>query len=163
MVTPLVHTRSPSEEERRLANPREDLAHHNMRLNAISWVLSQISKSPFSEEIESLDPPHWFIRPTFIIYNGKFDPVEHVSHFNQSMALHAWNEALMCKVFPSSLGPTAMRWFDSLDKGSIHNYEELTKAFGARFLTCSRVSKPIDALLAMCMKEGETLWAYSNK
>ena len=110
-----------------------------------------------------MDPPHKFIRPAFIIYNGKFDPIEHVSHFNQSMALHAWNEALMCKVFPSSLGPTAMRWFDSLDKGSIHNYEELTKAFGARFLTCSRVPKPIDALLATCKKEGETLWAYSNR
>ena len=110
-----------------------------------------------------MDPPHRFIRPALIIYNGKFDPVEHVSHFNQSMALHAWNEALMYKVFPSSLGPTAMRWFDSLDKGSIHNYEELTKAFGARFLTCSRVPKPIDALLATCKKEGETLWAYSNR
>jgi len=25
----------------------------------------------------------------------------------------------MCKVFPSSLGPVAIRWFDGLDEGSI--------------------------------------------
>ena len=31
------------------------------------------------------------------------DLVEHVSHFNQRMAIHLKNETLMCKVFPSSL------------------------------------------------------------
>ena len=43
--------------------------------------------------------------------------MEHVSHFNQKMAIHANNEALMCKVFPSSLGPVAMQWFDALEDG----------------------------------------------
>ena len=37
------------------------------------------------------------------------DPVEHVSHFNQRMAVHSKNKALMCKIFPSSLGPMVMR------------------------------------------------------
>ena len=45
--------------------------------------------------------------------------MEHVSHFNQKMAIHAKNEALMCKVFPSSLRPMAMRWFDALGEGII--------------------------------------------
>ena len=42
--------------------------------------------------------------------------MEHVSHFNQRMAVYSKDEALMCKVFPSSLGPMAMRWFDGLRK-----------------------------------------------
>ena len=37
----------------------------------------------------------------------------------------------MCKVFPSSLGPTVMRWFNSLIKGSIRNFGELIQAFEA--------------------------------
>ena len=48
----------------------------------------------------------------FIMYNNKMDPVEHISHFNQRIAIHSKNETLMCKVFPSSLGLVAMRWFD---------------------------------------------------
>ena len=76
--------------------------------------------------------------------------MEHVSHFNQKMAVHTGNEALMCKVFPSSLGPVAMRWFDALEEGSIRSFVELIKAFGARFITCSRVPKPVDSLLSMC-------------
>ena len=52
--------------------------------------------------------------------------MEHVSHFNQRMVVHSKNEALMCKVFPSSLGPVAMRWFDGLVAGSINSFKELT-------------------------------------
>ena len=63
----------------------------------------------------------------------------------------------MCKVFPSSLGSMAMRWFDGLEEGFINSFQELTKAFGARFVTCSRVSRPLDSLLSMAMREGETL------
>ena len=79
------------------------------------------------------------------------------------MAIHSSNEALMCKVFPSSLGPVAIRWFDALDDGLIRSFEELTRAFGARFVTCSRVPKPLDSLLSMAMREGETLRTYLDR
>ena len=69
----------------------------------------------------------------------------------------------MCKVFPSSLGTTAMRWFDGLEKGSIGSYEELTKAFGTKFMACSKVPRPLDSLLSMAMKEGETLKMHFNR
>ena len=60
------------------------------------------------------------------MYNGRTDPKEHVNHFNQRMAVNSKNEALMCKVFPSSLGPVAIRWFDGLGVGSIDSFKELT-------------------------------------
>ena len=80
--------------------------------------------------------------------------MEHISHFNQKMAVHANNEALMCKVFLSSLGPVAMRWFNAFKEGSIGSFEELTKAFSASFMTCSRVPRPVDSLLSMAIWEG---------
>ena len=85
------------------------------------------------------------------MYNGKTNTVEYVSHFNQRMAVHSKDEALMCKVFPSSLGPVAMRWFDSLRADSISSFKELTQAFGSRFVTCSRVPQPLASLLSLSM------------
>ena len=79
------------------------------------------------------------------------------------MAIHSKNETLMCKVFPSSLGPVAMRWFDGLGAGSIDSFKELTRAFGSRFITCSRVSRPLDSLLSLSMREGETLKTFSDR
>ncbi|XP_023915420.1 uncharacterized protein LOC112026988 [Quercus suber] len=78
------------------------------------------------------------------------------------MTIYSKNEALMCKIFPSILGPIAMRWFDGLENGSIRGYDELIRAFGARFVMCNRTPKPFTSLLSFAMKEGETLRAYSD-
>ena len=79
------------------------------------------------------------------------------------MAVHSKNEALICKVFPSSLGPVAMRWFDGLGEISIDSFKELTWAFRSHFVICSRVPWPLDSLLCMTMREGKTLRTYSDK
>lgn len=47
----------------------------------------------------------------------------------------------------------------------IHSYRELMSVFGARFITCSRVSQPIDSLLTVTMKGkpyGLTLTSIEN-
>ena len=128
-------------------------SHHGMGNDAMSKALQQISKSAFVRRINKAKLLYRFSQPTFTIYNGMTDLVEHISHFNQKMAVHASNEALMCKVFPSSLRPVAMRWFDALEEGLIRSFKELTKAFGARFITCSRVPKLVDSLFSMTMRE----------
>ena len=69
----------------------------------------------------------------------------------------------MCKVFPSNLGPVAMRWFDGLGVGSISSFKGLTQAFDSLFITCSRVSRPLDSLLFLSMREGKTLKTYSDR
>ena len=89
--------------------------------------------------------------------------MEDVSHFNQKMAVHSKDEALMCKIFLSSLGPMTMRWFNGLKENSIDSFKKLTQSFGDRFITCSRVSLPLGSLLSMSMREGETLKAYSDR
>ena len=89
----------------------------------MSKALDQLSRSPFTRRIEGAALPRRFQQPTFTIYNSNTDPVEHVSRFNQRMAVHSKNEALMCKVFPSSLGPAAIRWFNSLKAESVDSYK----------------------------------------
>ena len=119
--------------------------------NAMNKALSQVSKSPFTRNIEDAVLPRRFHQPTFTLYDGQSDSVEHVSHFSQKMAIYSRDEALMCKVFSSSLGPVAMRWFNGLRVNSIESFKKLTRAFDARFITCSRVPRPLGSLLSMSM------------
>ncbi|XP_030933186.1 uncharacterized protein LOC115959032 [Quercus lobata] len=79
------------------------------------------------------------------------------------MAVHSRNKALMCKVFPSSLGPVAMRWFNGLKMNSIDSYRQLTQAFGSRFVMNRKALRPFSALLSLSMHDGETLKAYSDR
>ena len=79
------------------------------------------------------------------------------------MVVHSKDETLIYKVFPSSLGPVVMRWFDSLKANSIDSFKEFTRAFGSHFIRCSRVPGPLDSLLSLSMREGETLKMYSNR
>ena len=131
--------------------------------DVISKALNQIFRSPFTHWIKGGRLPQRFMQPTFSMYNGRTDPVEHVSHFNQRMVVHSKNEPLMCKVFPSSLGLMAMRWFNGLRASSIDSFKELTQAFGSRFITCSRVPRPLASLLSLSMREGETLKTYLDR
>ena len=79
------------------------------------------------------------------------------------MAVHSRDKALMCKIFPSSLGPMAMRWFNRLKANSIDSFKKVTQSFGTRFITCSSVPLPLGSLLSMSMRDGETLKAYSDR
>ena len=103
------------------------------------------------------------MRPPFNSYDGKADPVEHVSHYIHMMSLHTHNDVLMCNVFPLSLGSTTLRWFNGLQKGSIRNFVELIQEYGARFVTCSRMLQSVDALLSIKMVVGETLRSYASR
>ena len=88
--------------------------------------------------------------------------MEHVSDYIHMMSLHTHNDVLMCKVFPSSLEPTKLRWFNGLRKGSIRSFTELIQEFGARFVTCSWVPQLVDALLSIKIGVGETFRSYAN-
>ena len=126
-------------------------------------ALSQVSKSPFTRNIEDAILPRRFHQPTFTLYDGRTDSIEHISYFSQKMAIYSKDKALMCKVFPSSLDLVAMRWFNDLRVNSIESFKKLTRAFGARFITCSRVPWPLGSLLSMSIREGETLKTYSER
>ena len=97
------------------------------------------------------------------MYNGQTDPVERVSQFKQKMAVHSQDEALMCRVFPSSLGLMPMRWFDGLRTNSISSFKKFTQSFCSRFITCSRVPQPLEFLLSISMREGESMKVYAER
>ncbi|XP_065619445.1 uncharacterized protein LOC136063254 [Quercus suber] len=131
--TPISESFSYKDEHPRKKQPQRP-SHRGVGNDAMSKALNQIFRSPFTRRIEGAKLPRHFNQPAFTIYNGKTDPVEHMSHFNQRMTVYSRDEALMCKVFPSSLGPVAMR-----------------------------VARPLSSLLSLSMCEGETLKAYLDR
>ena len=97
------------EEEHSRKRRRRSPSGKGVGTNVMKKVLSQISKSPFTRGIEKAKLLRRFHQPTFTMYNRRTDPVEHVSQFKQKMAVHSQDEALLCRVFPSSLGLMLMR------------------------------------------------------
>ena len=71
--------------------------------------LAKLSATPFSLEIEATPFPAGFHQPKFTLYDGKTAPYMHVRHFCQVMAGHRQNDALMCLIFPSSLGELSLK------------------------------------------------------
>ena len=107
--------------------------------------------------------PERYLVPQFEIYNGRTDPVTHIGHYHQSMALSRNNDPLMCRLFPSSLGEVAMRWFNQLGVRTIYSWDQLAEALVARFITNSRKRKEMGALLTMKLEDSETLKDYSTR
>ncbi|XP_028058877.1 uncharacterized protein LOC114262710 [Camellia sinensis] len=79
------------------------------------------------------------------------------------MSLWSRDEALMCKVFPSSLGETRLRWFDRLPAGSIRSWKQLSEEFLARFVSNTKILKKQDTLFGLRKEQEETLRNYARR
>ncbi|XP_028085513.1 uncharacterized protein LOC114286527 [Camellia sinensis] len=101
-----------------------------------------------------MKPPKKFTPPKFTSYDGKSDPM---------MSLWNRDEALMCKVFPSSLGETGLQWFDRLATGSTHGWKQLSEEFLARFVSNTKISKEPDTLFGLRKEQEETLRNYARR
>jgi hypothetical protein len=130
---------------------------------AVWKALNLVSSSPFSEEIEHAELPERFTIPRFEAYYGWTDPVAHISHSQQRMALCRYNDPQMCRLFPSSLGEVALWWFNQLGRRTIKSWRQMAEAFVARFITNSRRSKGVDSLLIMKLGDNESIKDYSTR
>ncbi|XP_028101627.1 uncharacterized protein LOC114300949 [Camellia sinensis] len=124
---------------------------------------SENKHDPFVQRIAKASLPKKFKASSFTLYDGKSDLMNHVRHYKQAMTLHADDEALMCRIFPSSLGPLAVRWYCKLEPSSNENFHQLQKSFRAQFITNETQPKQADSLWAMNIRPDETLRAYSAR
>ena len=56
-----------------------------------------------------------------------------------------------------------MKWFNGLKTNFISSFKKLTQSFCSRFITCSKVPQPLNSLLSMSMREGESIKAYFER
>ena len=126
-------------------------------------ALNQVLSSPFSRQIERAELLERYTAPSFEIYNGRTDPVAHIGRYQQSMALSCFNDPLMCRLFPSSLREVALRRFNQLGRRTIDSWIQIAEAFVTRFITNSRKTRKMDALLTMKLEDNETIKEYSTR
>ncbi|GFS40195.1 hypothetical protein Acr_00g0067060 [Actinidia rufa] len=112
---------------------------------------------------EGIEPSENFNPPKFTMYDGKSDLRSHISHFRQMMVL--WNhlDALMCRVFPSSLGDLGLKWFDKLLSGAISSFLQLFKSFMTQFVINAKAPKGISSPLTLRKSKNETLRNYNKR
>ena len=130
---------------------------------AVWKALDLISSSPFSDAIESAELPERFTAPRLEIYNGRIDLVAHIDHYHHRMALWRYRDPLMCRIFPSSLGEVALRWFNQLERGSIGSWSQMAEVFVGRFITNSRRSRGLDTFMVIRLGTNESLKDYSAR
>ena len=108
--------------------------------------LEDMLSSPLGKHILSYEPPLGFIIPSFAMYDGSFDPYDHMLHFNQAMILNAGDDRLLCKVFLAILKGPALAWFHKLPWRFINSFSELWAAFVSSI--CAQFDKR--ETLALC-------------
>ncbi|RVW48163.1 hypothetical protein CK203_084747 [Vitis vinifera] len=80
-------------------------------IGSISKRLDDMLSTPFYSHIIHYEPPRGFLVPKFSTYDGSSDPFDHIMHYRQLMTLDIGNDALLCKVFSSSLQGQTLSWF----------------------------------------------------
>ena len=119
--------------------------------------------SPLGQHILSYEPPHGFTIPPFAMYDGSFDPYNHMMHFNQAMILRAGNDRLLCKVFPANLKGPSLAWFHKLPRGSINSFDKLWAVFVSQCLCSVRQKGNINSLQSILKWEDETIRDFTRR
>ncbi|KAM2089335.1 hypothetical protein ACFX1T_033298 [Malus domestica] len=65
--------------------------------------MTNISRSPFTDEIKQAEPPREFSMPHFTSFKGDEDPERHLKRYRSAMILYRNNDDLMCKIFATTL------------------------------------------------------------
>ena len=95
--------------------------------------------------------------PKFMTYDEMSDSFDHIMYYRQLMTLDIRNDALLCKVFSTSLHDQTFSWFHCLSKGFMDNFWDLSKAFVGHYLCSTCHKQNINTLQNIKMQENESL------
>ncbi|CAB4272521.1 unnamed protein product [Prunus armeniaca] len=122
-----------------------------------------ICKSSFKEDILNAKKPVKFTQPKFKLFEGTTNPIEHIYHFQQQMVLEGDDEALLCKLFPSSLSGSALIWFRQLKPRSIGGFTQLCEMFISQYICNQKRRKDVTILFSTKQSTGESLKDYLRR
>ncbi|GKU90781.1 hypothetical protein SLEP1_g4734 [Rubroshorea leprosula] len=96
-------------------------------------------------------------------YDGTKDPNDHLHAFYSCMQAQNASDALMCKIFPSTLRGNARTWYYSLPPRSISSYSEMTSTFATKFSSRRLIRKTTFELMRAKQRDGESLKNYMSR
>ncbi|GKV19462.1 hypothetical protein SLEP1_g29723 [Rubroshorea leprosula] len=119
--------------------------------------------TPLNPNILQEPYPSGFRMPQLETYDGTKDPDDHLHAFCSIMQAQNASDALICKIFPSTLRGNARTWYYSLQPSSISSYAELAAFFATKFSSRRLIKKTTSELMRVAQREGESLKNYMNR
>ncbi|KAL0918557.1 hypothetical protein M5K25_010571 [Dendrobium thyrsiflorum] len=90
---------------------------------------------PYPIEYERESYPAGFVPPRFCVFDGLGNPRQHVAQYRAVCCNIGGNDALMLRLFVSSLGGVAFEWYADLPNDSVYTFAELEQLFIQRFIS----------------------------
>ncbi|KAM2566461.1 hypothetical protein TB1_008960 [Malus domestica] len=125
--------------------------------------MTNISRSPFTDETEQAEPPCEFSMPHFTFLKGDEDLERHLKRYQSAMNLYRNNDDLMCKIFATTLQGEAQNWFYNLPPQSIRNFYELSLIFTKKYSSYCSIKKKYDHLFDVKKYPKESLRDYVRR
>jgi len=107
--------------------------------------------------------PKNFKAPSLSSYDGKSDPVEHITVFNTRMAVVGAADSLKCKLLAGTLCDASMWWYMNLPRFSIVGYQDMTRKLIQQFSTSRHHKVSSTSLFKIRQKENETSQDYLTR
>jgi len=117
---------------------------------------------PYPLEWDSVPYPSKFKPPMLHTYDGKSSPNQHIYYFRSETGNVIDNDAIMTRLFISTLKGVTFDWFRSLPPGSINSWIDLE----TRFLSCfyeDVTEVTMDKLLSTIQRKGESVRDYIKR
>ena len=96
-------------------------------------------------------------------YDGSTDPDEHIDAYTTHMSLYTSDDAVLCRVFPTSLKGVALNWFIKLSPNSIDSFATLVTMFETQFATSRPHHLTSIALVGIRQEKGESLRTFVDR
>jgi hypothetical protein len=115
---------------------------------------------PLSTEIWDAPVPEGFKPPHLSAFDGKSDPMEHVTAFNACMAVVRAPDSLKCKLLAGTFTDAALRWYMNLPRFSIFSYQDMTRKLIQQFSASRHRKVPAISLFNVRQGHNESLRDY---
>ncbi|XP_073132167.1 uncharacterized protein [Henckelia pumila] len=127
------------------------------------YLATPVRNIPFSPEILESELPKNFKFPHIGEYDGKGDPDEHLSRFENAALLHRYSDPIKCRVFLNTLIGPAQQWFNLLRQGDIKEFKDFSKAFLHHFASSKKHPTTTLSLFAIKQQCQEDLRVYVRR
>ncbi|KAM1602467.1 hypothetical protein PS1_029635 [Malus domestica] len=151
------------EVEKLLTKRLHDFQRNEVTDKALRWNMTNITRSPFTDEIKQAEPPHEFNMLHFTSFKRDEDSERHLKRYRSVMILYRNNDDLMCKIFATTLQGDAQNWFYTLPPQSIRNFYELSLVFTKEYSSYRSIKKKSDHLFDVKKNPKESLRNYVRR